>query len=256
MSNNETTKVTASEMLEMAKKTLLAKMGCNTFEPDVFLTNLSADKENPNYYLEVKYRVLWFRIANPDGRIETELLSVNDGLAIIKATVITSNGTVLACSHGTCLIGNNQDPYKSIETAETKATGRALNLAGYGTVYCGEELTAPICEAPVGITKQDDAKSSQIKFEQPLNNADKPFELQKCLTHYRKTMTEKEALEVKCPFKEKNGTKVSELLQNDVKSVEWVATKCNPKSEPGAIYKVACEIVYKRCMEANQKHSA
>jgi hypothetical protein len=50
-------------------------------------------------YLEVKYRLVWFREDHPDWAIETELLSVTEDSAYARATVKDQSGRVIATSH-------------------------------------------------------------------------------------------------------------------------------------------------------------
>jgi hypothetical protein len=85
-------------------------------------------------YLQVQHRVLWFRAEHPKGRIETELINVEP--LIYKATIIDSDGHILATGHGSAqrkdkAIWNGRE----VEKAETAAIGRALGLAGFGTQF-------------------------------------------------------------------------------------------------------------------------
>jgi hypothetical protein len=96
-------------------------------------------------YLEVKWRIAWFRDEHPKGSILTDV--INDGL--IKATIIDSDGKVLATGHGTPKM---QGVAKSrpFEGAETAAIGRALAHAGYGTQFADElEESEHLADAPV-----------------------------------------------------------------------------------------------------------
>lgn len=88
-------------------------------------------------YLEVKYRVVWFREEHPDWAIETELLSVTGESAYSRATVKDQSGRVIATSHK---FENKQGFPDFIEKSETGAIGRALALIGYGTQFCADEL--------------------------------------------------------------------------------------------------------------------
>ncbi|MBS1972227.1 MAG: hypothetical protein JSU04_18115 [Bdellovibrionales bacterium] len=88
-------------------------------------------------YLEVKYRLVWFREDHPDWSIETELVSVTDVSAYAKATVRDDKGRIIATSHKYESIQGFPD---FIEKAETGAIGRALALIGYGTQFCADEL--------------------------------------------------------------------------------------------------------------------
>lgn len=88
-------------------------------------------------YLEVKYRLVWFREDHPDWSIETDLVSVTDVSAYAKATIRDDKGRVIATSHKFESIQGFPD---FIEKAETGAIGRALALIGYGTQFCADEL--------------------------------------------------------------------------------------------------------------------
>ena len=84
-------------------------------------------------YLEVKWRLVWFRAEHPKGSIITEI--VNDDL--MKATISDGDGKVLATGHGS---SKKMGVAKSrpFEGAETAAIGRALAHAGYGTQFTDE----------------------------------------------------------------------------------------------------------------------
>jgi hypothetical protein len=78
-------------------------------------------------YLEVKWRLIWFRKACPHGTISTEALTLDwpQGLAIFRATDTETRKGFEDC----------------VEKAETRAIGRALALLGFGTSVVGEELS-------------------------------------------------------------------------------------------------------------------
>ncbi len=38
-------------------------------------------------YLDVKYRKLWFRLCNPNGKIEKKILALKENMAIVEARV-------------------------------------------------------------------------------------------------------------------------------------------------------------------------
>lgn len=99
-------------------------------------------------YLEVKYRLVWFREEHPDWSIETELPSVTEVSAYARATVRDEKGRIIATSHKFESVQGFPD---FIEKAETGAIGRALALIGYGTQFCADELDegARIVDSPV-----------------------------------------------------------------------------------------------------------
>lgn len=97
------------------------------FDPGRFLTKVgNAD------YLEVKWRLVWFREVHPDGVLETELLSNNDQNAIFFAKISVPGGGT-ATGHGSETYNDFRD---YLEKAETKAIGRALAALGFGTQFC------------------------------------------------------------------------------------------------------------------------
>jgi hypothetical protein len=88
-------------------------------------------------YLEVKYRVVWFREDHPNWSIETEILRVEKDWAMAKATIRDEAGRVISTSHKVEDVKGFGD---FIEKSETGAIGRALALVGYGTQFCADEL--------------------------------------------------------------------------------------------------------------------
>lgn len=103
-------------------------------------------------YLEVKYRIVWFREERPDWSIETEFTHMADKSACAKATVRDVSGRIVATSHKIEAASHFPD---FAEKAETGAIGRALALLGYGTQFCGEEMDEGkrIVDSPVGPEK-------------------------------------------------------------------------------------------------------
>lgn len=99
-------------------------------------------------YLEVKYRLVWFREEHPDWAIETELLSVTDDSAYARAVIKDNLGRIIATSHK---FETKKGFPDFIEKAETGAIGRSLALIGYGTQFCADELDEGerIVDAPV-----------------------------------------------------------------------------------------------------------
>lgn len=115
-------------------------------------------------YLEVKYRLVWFREDHPDWSIETELISVTDVSAFAKATIRDESGRVIATSHKAESIQGFPD---FLEKAETGAIGRALALIGYGTQFCADELDegTRIVDAPVPLRQVPTGDKVEAKGE-------------------------------------------------------------------------------------------
>lgn len=85
-------------------------------------------------YVMVKDKIKAFRTLCPNGIIETTLLGMDNGLAIIKATVRDEDGNLLGTGHACEKEGSSQVNSTSwLENAETSAIGRAIgNATGLG----------------------------------------------------------------------------------------------------------------------------
>ena len=93
-------------------------------------------------YAIVNERIRAFRMVYPAGAIKTEIISMADGVVVMKATVCAEDGTVLGTGtayekEGSSYI--NKTSY--IENCETSAVGRALGMCGFGidTAVCSAE---------------------------------------------------------------------------------------------------------------------
>jgi hypothetical protein len=119
-------------------------------------------------YLEVKYRLVWFREEHPTWSIETQLVSVTDTSAYAKATIRDDSGRIIATSHKFESVQGFPD---FIEKAETGSIGRALALIGYGTQFCADELDEGkrIVDAPVEIAKRVTAPEGVVAGDFTIN---------------------------------------------------------------------------------------
>lgn len=88
-------------------------------------------------YLEVKYRLVWFREEHPSWSIETDFISFADKAACAKAVIRDDQGKIISTSHK---LETERSFPDFMEKAETGAIGRALALIGYGTQFCADEL--------------------------------------------------------------------------------------------------------------------
>ena len=99
-------------------------------------------------YAEVNQRIKAFRMVYPDGYIKTEILSLDDGVCVMKADcgyfesgvqVLLGTGHAYEKESASFI---NKTSY--IENCETSAVGRALGMAGFGidtSVCSAEELS-------------------------------------------------------------------------------------------------------------------
>jgi hypothetical protein len=103
-------------------------------------------------YLEVKWRLVWFRDVWPNGTITTEPLELSDQRAVFRATVtaIDADGVIRGSATGTKASSPQQFKRGYIEKAETGAIGRALAALGFGTQFEPEfDEGEHIVDAPV-----------------------------------------------------------------------------------------------------------
>ena len=116
-------------------------------------------------YAEVNQRIKAFRMVYPQGIINTEMLSNENGVCIFKAQVFDNQHRLLAT--GTAYEKEdssfiNKTSY--IENCETSAVGRALGMAGFGidvSVASAEEVQNAINNQEV--TKEE-ADSYKLTF--------------------------------------------------------------------------------------------
>lgn len=117
------------------------------FDPSRYLTRV-----NGKSYLEVRFRVVWARRAQPDISIVTEPVELDERRAVFRATVswATPDGIVQCTDYGT---ESTDDFADYIEKASTKAIGRALALAGFGTQFCDDHVygDAPAEHPPANV---------------------------------------------------------------------------------------------------------
>lgn len=146
------------------------------FNPNEHLTQLKS-KQGSQDYLEVKWRMVWFRDRYPNGTIDTEEVEV-DLDRVVEAEAFVWNAekrrsekvikqakgyarfrAVVTNGEGGRATGTKSESAANfpdfIEKAETGAIGRALAGIGFGTQFTGEELyegerlaDAPVERAP------------------------------------------------------------------------------------------------------------
>lgn len=88
-------------------------------------------------YLEVKYRLVWFREEHPDWGIETDIVSISADSATVRAIIKNPHGQIMSMSHK---VEDKKGFADFLEKAETGAIGRALALIGFGTQFCADDL--------------------------------------------------------------------------------------------------------------------
>lgn len=146
------------------------------------MTDIGRGKE----YAEVPQRVRAFRMLHPDGCISSEIVSLNNGVVVIKATVCDKEGRVLGTGHAYEKEGNgfiNKTSY--IENCETSAWGRALAACGIvggnedtaGSIASAEEVMNAIHQQDM---LKDDEKRAKLKKLLEETGSDVPLFLTWC----------------------------------------------------------------------------
>ena len=116
-------------------------------------------------YAEVNQRIKAFRTICPNGSIETELLSNENGVCVFKATIKDENEHILGT--GTAYEKENSsfiNKTSYIENCETSAVGRALGMCGFGidvSVASYEEVANAMANQEV---TQEEADTYTLTF--------------------------------------------------------------------------------------------
>ncbi len=133
-------------------------------------------------YLEVKFRLHWFRLEHCDWQIITEIVKLDllRGIAVVKASVLNDKGEVLSSGHK---MEYQKNFFDFLEKAETGAIGRALAALGYGTLQCfdldeGIE-EGRIVDAPVSFGSDAPAKKASTKQKTFIYNLMNNLEIDK-----------------------------------------------------------------------------
>ena len=100
------------------------------FNPNEHLMNLKGKD-----YLQVMWRLVWFREEKPLWSIDTKLEQLTESHAVFSAKIFDEHGIQKSAGYGSESIKDFRD---FIEKAETKAVGRALAMLGYGTQFAPE----------------------------------------------------------------------------------------------------------------------
>ena len=114
------------------------------FNPNEHLMDLKGKQ-----YLQVMWRLVWFREEKPLWSIDTKLEQLTENHAVFSAKISDENGVQKASGYGSESMKDFRD---FIEKAETKAIGRALAMLGYGTQFSPElDEGERIVDSPVEI---------------------------------------------------------------------------------------------------------
>lgn len=125
------------------------------FNPADFVRTTVGEEGENDLYLDVKYRLLWFRLHHPNGKIDPELIRVDEKNAIVCCRIYADKADpadqFIGKAYSQRFSTEDRFGDRFLEIAETVAKGRALADAGYGTQFCmnGETLASIIADAPI-----------------------------------------------------------------------------------------------------------
>lgn len=131
-------------------------------------------------YAEVNQRIKAFRMCYPEGTIETEMLSNENGICIFRAVVkdievVLGTGTAYEKEGSTFI---NKTSY--IENCETSAVGRALGMCGFGI----DTSVASFEEVSNAIANQNKASRQDVDY---VRQNCTPEQIDKLLAKYKVT---------------------------------------------------------------------
>lgn len=138
------------------------------FNPAEFTRALPNEDGTSSLYLDVKYRLLWFRLHRPNGKIEPEILHIDDKSAVVCCKLYQDRSDpadqYVAKSCAQRFLTQDKFGDRFLEVAETAAIGRVLAAAGYGTQFCGstDMLSDIIADAPIDLNVPDDDTVSAL----------------------------------------------------------------------------------------------
>lgn len=158
-------------------------------------------------YAEVNQRIKAFRMCHPNGTIATDIISIENGVVLMKASVYDEDGKVLGSGYAYEKENStfiNQTSY--IENCETSAVGRALGMCGFGI----DTSVASYEEVSNAMANQGDQKEKLTK-KATLKQVEKVKELvsdiPKMLEYYKVEKVEDLSIEQASEIIAKKGNK-------------------------------------------------
>jgi len=117
-------------------------------------------------YVTVNERVMAFKMLYPTWSLFTEIVQIEDGVCIFKASVLDDTLNVRATGHAYEKEGStfiNKTSY--IENCETSAVGRALGLLGIGI----DGSLASAEEVQNAMLQQSDGEEDVTAYDNPIS---------------------------------------------------------------------------------------
>lgn len=114
------------------------------FEPKNYLRKEETE-EGVKFYLDTKFRILWYRLKYPEGKVFKIPKVLNKEYATFEVRVYAHKDDAFENFLANGFASRYKDESKEfglnfVEGAETAALGRALKDAGFGTQFCDVAL--------------------------------------------------------------------------------------------------------------------
>ena len=138
-----------NELLYQKNQAVAALNRVEGFEPLEFARTIKQEDQEDQLYLDVKYRKLWFRLANPLGRISSHIVWFNENVALAEAKIYLNytDAPENYIANAFSMKFRSEDPKfgdKFLEMAETAAVGRVCGRRRKqrsGAGGCGDPRT-------------------------------------------------------------------------------------------------------------------
>lgn len=226
------------------------------FDPSAFLRKLTGENGEEQFYLDVKYRKLWFRLMYPEGKITKRIVKLENDFAIIESKVYLNRNDpedAYVSSAFAQRWRKEDDAYglKYVETAETAAVGRALADAGFGIQFSepGEDRDSNLVDSPVTIPEQSKGNDAAVDEEDeelpenmpqpvanssknPLNNNKKGKQLDETMSveELMKRMNLDDARNYQIPIGAYKGKTLGELCIEKPGAITWYVDSYHGKN--------------------------
>lgn len=155
------------EILYDANEAVKALNMVEGFEPKNYLREETTE-EGKSFYLDTKFRLLWFRLKYPDGKLVKIPKALNKDYATFEVRVYShkddtpdnflANGFASRYRDD----GNEKFGLNFVESAETAALGRALKDAGFGTQFCDIALPNDQTVVDAGVNISFDLDNDEL----------------------------------------------------------------------------------------------
>lgn len=204
------------------------------FNPQTYARHITDSDGNDTLYLDVQYRKLWFRLANPNGKVVKKIHKYDNNTAVVEARVYLDRNDPEDAFISNAFAQRAFDPSNDfssryLESAETAAVGRALADAGYGLQFALEKDDTPVDMGQIIPKKVQSNETPTQKTEdippKPVFNESTPIE------EIVQNMSYEDAVKIvyHCNGKH-NGQTLGQLAIDDYRCITWLVESYKGKN--------------------------